>query len=274
MLYEKAWACNYDELITYYPLFYRGVKEMDAILRAHGKLADGLEADIERVFGNQFIDTMDEAAIGHMEKFLNIGLNASRTLEERKRIIKPYFAGLGKVSASAIEAMIKSYSGAEVKSRLEAYDDAGNQALFIDIARGEKESFYMDDILKFLNMKMPAHILTRANVNYQQRTTVRTIQFLGAGACMKVKPALQKRIKAVGQNDIRASTFFTMGLKAKAYLAPEINANGRPGFEIYLRGKNSMKIGAFFPTELAAKAEGTAQADLRLASSMAVKYAP
>ena len=46
--YEKAFANNYEELITYYPAFYQQVYEMQEILKAQGKLADGVEAGIER----------------------------------------------------------------------------------------------------------------------------------------------------------------------------------------------------------------------------------
>ena len=48
-LYNRYYQNNYEELITYYPLFYREIYEMKEILKAQGKLADDLEACIERI---------------------------------------------------------------------------------------------------------------------------------------------------------------------------------------------------------------------------------
>ena len=54
--YEKYYASNYEELITYYPRFYRDVFEMVEILKAYGRIADNLENNIEQIFFNSFID--------------------------------------------------------------------------------------------------------------------------------------------------------------------------------------------------------------------------
>ena len=40
--YDKYYTSNYEELITYYPRFYRDVFEMVEILKAHGRIADGM----------------------------------------------------------------------------------------------------------------------------------------------------------------------------------------------------------------------------------------
>lgn len=59
-LFESYYKNNYEELITYYPVFYREVYEMVEILKAQGRLADNLQNSIEQVFSNQFIDSADE----------------------------------------------------------------------------------------------------------------------------------------------------------------------------------------------------------------------
>lgn len=41
-LFESHYKNNYEELITYYPVFYREVYEMVEILKAQGRLADNL----------------------------------------------------------------------------------------------------------------------------------------------------------------------------------------------------------------------------------------
>lgn len=165
--YEKYFAGNYDELITYYPRFYRDVFEMVEILKAHGRIADELEENIERTYLNSFIDYADEETIAKLEKFLMIGLNKSRSLEERRRLVKSYFVGFGKVSASMLEEMITSYTNAPVKSRFEPYDEEGNNRLYIEFERGKEPTLYMSDIMLLLSKKLPAHIEYQAAVVYK-----------------------------------------------------------------------------------------------------------
>lgn len=164
--YEKYFGCNYEELITYYPRFYREVFEMVEILKAHGKIADELEDNIEQTFLNCFIDYADETTIAKLERFLEIGLNKSRTLEERRRLVKSFFVGFGKVSASMLAGMIQSYTGASVKSRFEPCDDEKNNMLCIDFQRGNEPTLYMSDINLLLSKKIPAHIKWQAAVTY------------------------------------------------------------------------------------------------------------
>lgn len=200
-LYDKYWPSNYDELITYYPRFYRDVLEMDAILRAHGGVADGLEDDIEQVYLNSFIDYADEATITSLEKFLGIGLNKQRTLEERRRLVKSFFVGFGKVSATMLEEMIESYTGAEVSSRFEASDEEGNNALYLDFERGGVEMLYMSDIIFLLEKKIPAHIKWQAAVTYRYPSGVgvrRSYYRIDYELCgTKPEIALQGALRAV-----------------------------------------------------------------------------
>lgn len=165
--YNKYFANNYEELITYYPRFYREVFEMVEILKANGRIIDELEDNIEQVYLNNFIDYADEATITKLEKFLMIGLNKSRTLEERRRLVKSYFVGFGKVSASMLAEMIQSYTGASVESRFEPFDDEGNNMLYLNFQRGNEPTLYMSDINLLLSKKIPAHIKWQAAVTYR-----------------------------------------------------------------------------------------------------------
>lgn len=165
--YEKYFGSNYEELITYYPRFYREVFEMVEILKAHGRIADEIEDNIEQTYLNAFIDYADEATITKLEKFLMIGLNKSRTLEERRRLVKSYFVGFGKVSASMLEEMIQSYTGASAESRFEPFDDEKNNMLYINFQRGNEPTLYVSDINLLLGKKIPAHIQWQAAVTYR-----------------------------------------------------------------------------------------------------------
>ena len=164
--YDKYYENNFEELITYYPRFYRDVFEMVEILKAHGGIADELEANIEQTYLNSFIDYADEETIEQLEKFLNIGLNKSRTLEERRRLVKSYFVGFGKVSSSMLAEMIQSYTGARVDIKFEPFDEEGNNMLYIHFQTGDEPTLYMGDINLLLSKKIPAHIQYQAAVTY------------------------------------------------------------------------------------------------------------
>lgn len=165
--YDKYFKNNYEELITYYPRFYRDVFEMVEILKANGRISDKLEEDIEQAYLNCFIEYADEETITKLEKFLMIGLNKSRTLEERRRLVKSYFVGFGKVSAAMLEEMITSYTNAPVRSRFEPFDEEGNNRLYIEFERGKEPTLYMSDIMLLLSKKLPAHIDYQAAVVYR-----------------------------------------------------------------------------------------------------------
>ena len=158
---------NFKELCASMPLFYLDVFEMRAILRAQGGLLDGFCDAIERVVNNNFIDTADAETITELEKFLHISLERSRTLEERRRLVKAFFVGFGKVSASMLAAMIQSYTNAPVDIYFEPSDEERNNTLFIDMERGDSETLYMSDIILLLSKKLPAHINWRAAIIYK-----------------------------------------------------------------------------------------------------------
>lgn len=164
--YDKYFANNFEELITYYPRFYRDVFEMVEILKTHGRIADEMESNIEQTYLNSFVDYADEETIEKLEKFLMLGLNKNRTLEERRRLVKSYFVGFGKVSASMIAEMIQSYTGASVDIKFEPFDDERNNMLYIHFQRGDEPTLYMSDINLLLSKKIPAHIQYQAAVTY------------------------------------------------------------------------------------------------------------
>lgn len=187
--YEKDFANNYEELITYYPIFYQQVYEMQEILKVQGKLADGVERGIERAFLNNFIDYADSETIGNLETFLKLDHNKIKDLEMRRRIIKAHFVGNGKMSATLIKSMLQVYTEAEVDVELKAYNadfvegkylyfdgqtlldgsrlldvagtkiyNAEKQVLYITLFRDGTQKVYTADILNLLESKLPAHL--------------------------------------------------------------------------------------------------------------------
>lgn len=173
MLYDHDYYdSSYDELKTYYPTLYENVVEMQAVLKSEGDLADEIKANIERVFGDGFIDTADEVTIAKLEKFLHIPLYGERSLEDRRRLVKSYFVGAGKMSASLLSDIIGTYTGATSTCKFEPCDIAGNNALYIDTERGEGTTFYASDIMRLIRAKLPTHIPFEFDAVYRNEVTV------------------------------------------------------------------------------------------------------
>jgi len=170
--FRRAWKDSYDELITFYPRFYRDVLEMEAILRAHGDYTNEMMDDIEQTFLNGFIDYASEAQIERWENFLHISLNRSLTLDDRRRAVKAYIIGFGKMSASVIKAMVNAYLGiSDTEVDFRPRDEDGNNAVLIYIYENDDITANFQQLRVLLRRKIPAHLWYwyRQVINYEMR---------------------------------------------------------------------------------------------------------
>lgn len=148
--YNKYFKNNYDELITYYPRYYREVFEMVEILKAHGKIADCLEENIERVFLNNFILTADEKTIKIWEEdILDITYQKKLSLEQRKNVIIAMLCGHGHIGEPEIRQIIANYT----KNNVAIDFQKGRLSILIDGIVFDEINLY-HTLLK----RIPAHI--------------------------------------------------------------------------------------------------------------------
>lgn len=171
-LLNNYYDTTYEEIVNYSPDYYTEVKEMQAVYKAEGDLLDDIKDGIEKVFGDCFIDSADEATIAKLERFLNIHMHGERSLDDRRRLVKSYFVGAGKMSASLLSDMIGTYTGAKSQCRFEPCDIQGNNALYIDTERGAETSLYASDIMELIRAKLPAHIAYQFNVVYENEVQI------------------------------------------------------------------------------------------------------
>lgn len=169
---------TYDELISFYPMFYREVLEMRAILEAEGHVLDDSAKEIYRVLDNAFIDTADNATIARLEKFLRITPEAGSSYEDRRRNIKIYFTGFGKISASKLKDMLFPFTETEAKITFAPADESGNNLLAFEIPRGEKRNFSSADVMELLARRIPAHLWYGVTVIHSEESNL----FFGATA--------------------------------------------------------------------------------------------
>lgn len=161
MFYRLDWGKCYDEMISWYPTFYRDVLEMNAILKAYGGISDDLQTAIETVLYNFFIDTADEPSVRRMEDFLGIYGEVTSSLEARKAYVKSYYLGFGKMSETIIRKIIATFSGYDSHCKLEPYDEVKNNCLYISFEENAELKDYIDGIARLLLRRVPAHLVMR-----------------------------------------------------------------------------------------------------------------
>ena len=175
MLFNYPWDSNYEELKSFYPKYYYNVREMQAILKAEGAALDEFMKNTQTVFNDCFIDSMDEATVTELEDFLSIRLYKQRTLEERKRLLKTFFVGHGKLSADLIKQTVSAYTGSDVDVYLLPINrtpgateyEPGDNRLYINYLRGDEAIFYLNDVDTLLSRLMPAHLEYQSALTYR-----------------------------------------------------------------------------------------------------------
>lgn len=166
---------GFEELLSMYPSYYSKVYEMLEILKANGRLSDQLKTDIQQIFFNQFINEADSNTISDFEKILNLNAS-SKSLDERRRIVKACLTSSGKLSSSMISDIIRAYTGAEatITFEQEAYM-ADFDTLTINAERGTGTVINVSEVIKLISNKIPAHIFYNLIWNYEFSLTVETI---------------------------------------------------------------------------------------------------
>lgn len=172
MYYSNGFDSAYEELITFYPAFYRDVFEMRAILEAEGKVIDKATATINGVIENSFVESADEATITRLEAWLHLETEKNRPLEERRRLVYSFFVGFGKLSASKLKEALRAFTGADSNIYFKPTDEAGNNTLIIEMQRGENSDISYTDIDTVLAKKIPAHIAYKAYVTYTSAVVI------------------------------------------------------------------------------------------------------
>ena len=158
--YERYYKGNYEEFITWYPRFYRDVFEMVEILKASGRILDGLEDKIEQVYLNNFILTADTETIGRWEELLGITYSSPLTLPQRKRVVIARLIGYGHIGEPEIRETIRNYT---------------ENAVTVDFNRGviriviDGTVFDEQNLLKTLLFRIPAHLALDMKIHIRRR---------------------------------------------------------------------------------------------------------
>lgn len=167
-LYPNGFPSAYEELKTFYPVFYRDVFEMDAIWRAAGGGLDEIEDGVDAVVNNNFVSLMDTDALAQMETFLGIPLNQKRTLEARRKLVASYFIGGNHIGAREIKDITRAFT----EGTCEVSFVGGT--VYIHVKSDIKDTPPEDDYCYILRKKIPAHlgVYTNIEIEFSERLYV------------------------------------------------------------------------------------------------------
>ena len=172
-LFGNAGRSGYDDIVRMGPGWWTEYLEMDTNYRFAGWILDLMACHLDRVMNNLFFRHADEATIKTMEEIFEIdneGLTLS--LDERRSIAESYFAGMGKLSASSIQEIVRTYTGGESDVWL-----ASSNPLVLGIR------IYTDDDLRInsrvitnlIGRRVPSHMTLSL---YSHLTTLETEEFI------------------------------------------------------------------------------------------------
>lgn len=143
---------GYEEIKSYYPVWYTEIKEMDAIFQLAGEFLDDAADQMEKVILNRYISTMDETALDETIQYLNLD-GSLKTVEEKRRALLAAWNGSGKINGSIIKRIIKTFMGNEVEAELVLTD-----ILTIIIHKNQIDEARQKDLFKYMATRLPAHL--------------------------------------------------------------------------------------------------------------------
>ena len=151
-LYENAPQSIYEEIKTWYPAWYREVLEMDALWRTFGNQLEKIQNGIIQAVDNNFIDYADAQTISDLEHFFHVGYDGSRTLTERRNIIKAMFLGAGHIGRKEIIELMAVFTAGRAEV---SFSDGAVQ---VAVTRAADEIFRVSDSYLALRDRIPAHL--------------------------------------------------------------------------------------------------------------------
>ena len=215
-LYPNGFPNVYEELKTFYPVFYRDVFEMDAIWRSAGGKLDEIEAGVDAAANDTFISMMDAAALSDMEAFLDIAPNKNRTLEVRRKLVASYFVGANHIGAPEIKELVRGYTGDTPEVKF------SKGRIYVCISPPYESAFFSSDIIECLLRKIPAHLALSLSLSYKPDVQPAYAAAAPLGTTISCTVRLPGTIKPRAVS----ATAYTAGAAASARMMAEVKLPG------------------------------------------------
>ena len=153
LIYENSFPSTYEEIKTWYPVWYREVFEMDAIWQVFGGQMDRIQADLIRMVENNFIEFADAPTVTRLESFFGIIHPFPRTLVERRAVLIGFVRGRGHIGRPRIIEIISLFTSGEIDV---AFSRPGK--IDVTVTRDFGDMFNLADIHLILGHRIPAHL--------------------------------------------------------------------------------------------------------------------
>lgn len=98
----------------YLPSYYHRIRDMQAIANTEGAELDKLEQEMEDLLDQYYPETATWA-LSRYEQDLNIPVNLSKPLEQRRSVVISKMRGSGKVSASMLKNVAQAYERGSIE---------------------------------------------------------------------------------------------------------------------------------------------------------------
>lgn len=168
-VFNNQQRSGYKELLSYGPYFYKYLLEMDVNYRFAGATLDVMAENLELLMNDQIIDFMDEEALTRMERWLNIEVDATKSIEDRKKKVKLFWNGGDKLSGRLIKSMVMSYTGCDDTPSVRMTNHLTIMAQIKD-----ENTVYMSDLAEQIERMKPAQILVEILLVSTTKIKVRT----------------------------------------------------------------------------------------------------
>ena len=254
--YNRYYANGYEELITYYPRFYRDVYEMREILKAHGRVSDELENNIEQTFLNFFILTADLDTVKVWEKTFGITYDEALTLDQRRHVILGKLGGFGHIGEPEIRAIVRQYTdkGESVDFR--------NGTVVVTL---EELLFGRANLMETLRSRIPAHLALLLAIHFHETVEENSVEKFKTDA-LHMKFAITSYggnvVRLDGEKLLDGSWVLQQAFQGVEQLRTQINTaiqeREKVAAQIFVGGagtrtENRMEVAAIIPTALQEK---------------------
>jgi hypothetical protein len=152
LLFDNELENTYDEIKTWYPVWYLDVLDMNVLLKIYGKHFDDVRAEFIRAVDNNFIDFADAQTVSRLERFLDIVYDGPRTLAERRNVIKAFIIGSGRIGRKEIQQLL----GVLTNGTIDVAFAGGT--IDINVKRDFGDVFNLFDARLILDSRIPAHL--------------------------------------------------------------------------------------------------------------------
>lgn len=155
------------QLMEYLPLYFRNIREYEAMMTAEQPEITGFVLAIDTMMKNEFIETLNADGCAHWEKMLGITPSAAATLEDRRFII-----------ASKYKESLP-YTWLALIARLDATLGAGNYALVenreaykLTLKILLERKYQINEVKELMENLVPCNIILDIGLLYNRYSTL------------------------------------------------------------------------------------------------------